>query len=189
MSGFDALLERIASLEHRLANLNPVGTVHERDKDKGVRIRLGGTDEKPFLSDWTQPGDWSGVGRYLPDVGEQAMLLTYGGDLRQATVLPLTHSDDKKNPATDADETVIYEKGGIRIAALKGKLTIKNGKTVMTLDGDGVTHTVDGVTQKITKAGIDAKGGKLTHDDKNIGSSHTHGGVNAGSGKTAGPEA
>jgi phage baseplate assembly protein gpV len=94
----DELLDRLARLEQRMATLNPVGKVVQRDHDKGVRVQLGGTDDNPMLSPWIQPGDWSGTTRFLPDIGQQVMVHSHGGDWTQASLIPLTHSDDDAEP-------------------------------------------------------------------------------------------
>lgn len=117
------LLERVARLEQRLAALMPEGPVVERDHEKGVRIRVGGTDEKPQLSPWVQPADRTGASRYLPQVGEQVQLISHAGDWSQARAHPLTHTDAKPNPAKNADETVHHARDGQRHAVEKGHVT------------------------------------------------------------------
>ena len=49
------LLTRIAELERKLDSLFRHGPVHERKKIDGrwfVRLRIGGTEQEPFLSPW-----------------------------------------------------------------------------------------------------------------------------------------
>ena len=49
------LLTRVAELERKLDSLFGHGPVHERKKIEKrwyVRLKMGGTDEKPFLSPW-----------------------------------------------------------------------------------------------------------------------------------------
>lgn len=130
------LERRIARLEHRLANLNPVGRVMERDHEKGVRVNLG-TDDKPFLSPWIQPGDRTGASRYLPEVGEQIMVLSHGGDWAQATLLPLTHSNARPNPAEDKDETVHHNRDGERRSVKKGHARHQAKNKISQGAGDG----------------------------------------------------
>lgn len=196
--------DRIAALEFRDRNQQVDGPVHERDHEKGVRLRLGGTDEEPFLSPWIQPGDNAGTDRYLPEVGEQLRMHAHGGDWRQATLAPLTHSDDKKNPAKHADDYVFFNKGKMRLAADtkkkaiifqndKSKTTWKDGEIEHEVDGvtfkqtkDGFERKVDGVTEKLTKDGADQTGGFQHHDSHDVGATHHHesGAVGSDTGNT-----
>lgn len=203
----EELLDRIARLEHRISTMNPVGKVIERDHAKGVRIQLGGTDDEPLKSPWIQPGDWAGTTRYLPDIGEQCMVMSHGGDWRQATLMPLTHTDDKKNPSASADEQTVFNKGKFKLAynTKDGTVTLTNdksstvwkaGEILHTVDGvthshtkDGIVRKVSGVTETLSQAGLDTTGGKLSHNQRDVGSDHVHSGVKAGSDKSAGPDA
>jgi len=63
-----------------------------------------------------------------------------------------------------------------------------DGKHSFTVaSGGGFTLDCDGTTFAFSKAGLAMTGGTITHDGKNIGSNHVHGGVVAGSANTAGP--
>ena len=184
-------LDRIATLETRAAASQLRGPVVERDHEKGVRLRLGGSDEEPFLSPWVQPPDIPGVSRYLPQVGEQYEFHAANGDPQQATISPLTHSDQKKNPAQHADEVVLFNQGKIRLSidTKAGSMTFVNDKSKTTWNGFSIVEEVDGHTRTTTKEGTTFKDGKLKHDDHNIGKDHIHGGVKSGGEKTAAPEA
>ena len=154
---------------------------------------LGGTDDAPFLSPWIQPPDWAGVSRYLPDIGEQVMINSHGGDLTIATLQALTHSDAKPNPAANADETVLFNKGKIRIAfdTAAGTITFVNDKTKTVWEGAKISHTVDGNTTTFEKDTITFPDGtkRVQHGTRNIGKDHVHGGVMAGSANTGDPDA
>ena len=109
MTDFEELLaafERLrADLEdHKVATANMlrVGPVLERDHEKGVRVDHGedaGKDKSP----WVRVAEPSGVASDLPRNGEQLMVIAPYGDPRQGIAIPFGHSDDKKNPAADAD--------------------------------------------------------------------------------------
>ena len=197
MANLDALIgrlvDRIAALETRFAQKAMVGPVAERDHKKGVRLRLGGTDDKPFLSPWIQPSDMNGTfkSRYLPAKGEQMFVLSPMGDLSQGMAVPYTHSKQNPNPAADENETVFFQSpdNKVRMSFKDGKLVVKNDKTTTTWDKDGVTHEHDGKKLTINKDGSKFEGGKVQHDAKNIGKDHKHTGVQSGSGNTGDPDA
>jgi hypothetical protein len=52
------------------------------------------------------------------------------------------------------------------------------------LTSAAVTIKVGGVNVEVSDAGVAISGGKVTHQTKNIGSSHIHGGVVPGGGLT-----
>lgn len=166
-----SLEDRVARLEQRLANLNPRGPVVERDHAKGVRLNLG-TAEKPFLSDWVQPGDRTGASRYLPEIGEQLMLMSDGGDWSQATTVPYTHSKARENPAADIDETVHHARDGQRHSVKKGhvkdkadrKHTRSTGSEDASAAGGNVRHELNKQLQGIRAT--------LTQHDNNIAGLH-----------------
>jgi hypothetical protein len=156
-------LDRLAALENRVERQKLHGRVVQRDHEKGVRLQLGGTDENPFLSPWIRPGDRSGVTSYLPDIGEQGTMHAPDGVWENAAYLPFTHHDERKNPARDADETVIINHGGVRISARNGKLEMyakegifeRSGNSTRSLTKDGhVLSQKDGdAPEDLGKAG------------------------------------
>lgn len=77
-------------------------------------------------------------------------------------------------PAGEGDRVVIGANGG---------------GTILSFDDSGFYFTVGGVTVAITAAGIAINGGRVEHDGKNIGSTHTHGGILPGGSNTAVPNA
>lgn len=202
MSDAADLLDEVLRLrrdleEHKIAtrNMHRVGRVTERDHEKGVRIEHG-TDDAPDKSPWIQPAERSGVERDLPRVGEQMMVLAPYGDPEQGQAIPFGHSDEKKNPAADADETVIFNRDGCTAKVKGGKLTweakemsLKVGKSTVTLKEGETTITVDGKTYKLDGDGHTLTGGKLKHEGRNVGSDHVHSGVLTGGAKTRPPDA
>ena len=166
-----AVRERISRLEHRKDNAIIEGVVVQRDLQKGIRARIGGTDAAPMLSPWIKPPDHSGTTAFLPPIGAKVMFLAPGGHIERAAFIPHGHSDDKPNPATNQDEVVLLNWGNVRIAALNGTLTI----------------TCGGSTYAFAASGFEQTGGTHKHDGKNIGKDHHHGGVTPGSGQTGDP--
>lgn len=79
----------------------------------------------------------------------------------------------------DVGSTIIYDQNGSAISLVENEIrTVHAKKQVNVVGGVTIEHTSEGV--KIT-------GGKVTHNDKNIGSDHTHTGDSGGT--TAGPNA
>ncbi|ACL55627.1 phage baseplate assembly protein V [Methylobacterium nodulans] len=189
MSDFSDLLDAVLELrrEHealktRVANLIRPGKVTDRDHEKGVRIDLGGgTDEEPNKSTWVKSSDHSGVMSYLPREGEQGWLLSPNGDQEQGAFWPLTHSDQKRDPAPDADTTVLFNRDDVTISIKDGTVHIKTKKKI-TWEVDGKSYTFDGKEHVF-------QGDKIKHDGKNIGKDHVHGGVQTGNLKTDVPDA
>ena len=163
------LAARIAELERRFAGLMRHGTVEEIDTTRHrVRLNFGkDIDGKPFLSPWVPYAQVAGALKVHtpPSKGQQFTALSPSGDWQQAIALPMTWSDQNASPSTAGNEHVLTF-GDVR-------LTIR----------DQVLEVlVGGVTLKVTPEGIAITGGKVTHEDKNIGATHIHGGVIPGGG-------
>jgi hypothetical protein len=74
--------------------------------------------------------------------------------------LPLTWSDQNPSPSQSGEEHVLTF-GTVRLTVKDNLAEIKVGD----------------VTMKVTSEGVAITGGRVTHDEKNIGSTHIHGGV------------
>ncbi len=202
MNDLDSLMEWVARLErdhkdHVAATraMFRVGPVVERDKDKGVRLQSdegNGQDGKPHLEDWGQPAERSGVERDVPRVGQHCAQIAPYGNPELGVVLPFGHNDANPNPATDVDETVIFNRGKIRLSVDKdGKsLIFQNDKVKTVWEGAKISHTVDGNTTTFEKDTVTfPDGSKVRHGDRNIGKDHVHGGVKSGTDKSGDPDA
>jgi phage baseplate assembly protein gpV len=112
------------------------GAVHERKKIDGrwfVRLRIGSTDEKPFLSPWipysSPNGGPAGLNLHrVPARGEQLTMLSPAGDFRQAVATSLFWSDDHPPPSEDENAVVVTHP--------KFKLTMKDGLLQIETQGD-----------------------------------------------------
>lgn len=202
MSDFDDLLDEVAKLRRdlddhkvRTANMVRVGPVSERDHKKGFRVDHGaeGEDDK---SPWMRLAERSGVESDLPRKGEQIAVLAPYGDPLQGIGLPFGHTKENPNPAPDADTSVIFNRDGCTASVKDGKLTWKAkemvyevGKAKLTLKEGSAKLEVDGKSYNLDGDGHTLTGGKVSHDKKNIGATHVHGGVMAGAAKTRDPEA
>lgn len=186
MSEFDEVIRAIAALQHdhnelraRYEDTFKFGKVTDVDNEKGVRIGLDAQGE--HKSAYAQPAEATGQQRLLPRKGDQALLICPHGDQRQAVALGLGHSDERKNPGRDADNVVLLDRDGVRIES--------DGKGGCLITAKSIKFTAEGVTATLTGQGLKIEGGKVTHDNRNIGASHVHGGVQPGGAKTAVPEA
>ena len=117
------------------------------------------------------------------------MVLAPYGDSEQGITVPYGHTDKGQNPAGDADEVVLFNRDGFKVSLKDKVATFVIGKSTFKMAENGVTIDVDGKSYELTGSGHKLKGGKVTHDDLNIGGTHTHSGVLTGSAKTAGPGA
>lgn len=61
------------------------------------------------------------------------------------------------------------------------------GSAYLSFDDAGLYFTAPGVTVSITAAGVVITGPAVTHNGKNIGDTHTHGGITPGGGTTGVP--
>lgn len=126
------MLNRIDRLERRAESMMAHGTVAQVDPAKGrVRLRLGGSDDKPFLSPWIPYAQIAGALKVHtpPSVGQQMTAISPCGDLRQACALPMTFSEANASPSQSGEENVVTY-GGFRLT-LKGDALIVEGPKVV----------------------------------------------------------
>ncbi len=168
------LAARIAELERRFSGMVRHGTVEDVDPGKHrIRLKFGtGVDGKSFLSPWIPYAQVAGALKIHmpPSVGQQFTLMAPGGDWQQAVAIPFTWSNQNPSPSDAADENVIAF-GDVR----------------MTLRDGGLEISAAGVTLKLIGSGLSITGGEVRHDGKNIGATHTHGGVASGTAETEAP--
>ena len=145
------LLIRIAELERKLESLFRHGPVHDRNKIDGhwfVRLKIGGTEQEPFLSPWI-PYSSANSGpqglnvHRVPAKGEQLTMLSPAGDPRQAVAVPLFWSDDHPAPSDQVDALVVthplfrleIENGVLTIECERFKLKGRDGSGFSMVDG------------------------------------------------------
>lgn len=177
------LAARVAEIERRYSGTMRHGTVEEVDPAKqAVRLNLGkDVDGKPFLSPWVPYAQIAGALKVHtpPSKGQQFTMLAPTGDWQQAVALPMTWSNQNKSPSSKGDENVITY-GNVALT-LKDDLTkVVVGGTDFEVTGDHVKATIGGVSVVISGDGMAIAGGRVTHNGKNIGSTHIHGGVVSG---------
>lgn len=153
-----ALERKVAEQERRNRNRRRTGTIAEVDNGKGLaRVKL--TDgEKPFISPWMPWKEIAagGTSAHIPPiVGEQVDVMSESGDLTDAVIDFSTHSNANPRPHNGPEAVIVH------------------GGTRMTL-GDGTVEIVADVT---VKGALAVQGPSVTHNGKNIGDTHKHGGV------------
>jgi len=178
---FAQIMVRLAEVERKLSRAMIPATVQERDHKKGVRFKIAeDKDGNPVLSSWVQPPDQNkGTrSRWLPQIGSQHLLLTVPGTDQVMSFVPLSHHDASPNPASDADDTVIYDDGRCRISIKGGKITLKSGASSIEI-ADGKIELSSDLVKAI--------GQQLRHNDRNVGDDHHHDRVEPGGGVTGDP--
>ncbi|HGC0915054.1 TPA: phage baseplate assembly protein V [Escherichia coli] len=142
-------LANIQELARALRNMIRTGIIVETDLNAGrCRVQTGG-----MCTDWLQ---WltcrAGRSRtwWAPSVGEQVLILSVGGELDTAFVLPGIYSGDNPAPSASADALHIRFPDGavIEYEPETSALTVSGIKTASVTASDSVTATVPVVTVK-----------------------------------------
>jgi phage baseplate assembly protein V len=193
VSGYD-----IGELQRQISNLFRIGTVAELD-EANARVKL---NVSGLTTDWLPWGaaragktrTWS-----PPQVGEQVMMASPFGDLGQGVIVGSLFSDENAAPAASKDqETTVYDDGATvdhNSASHATTVTLNAGGTLTaTVGGSSVVMNTskillssNGASIEISAAGVKINGVALTHNSKNVGDTHTHGGVLPGGSNTAVP--
>ena len=181
------LASRVAELERRFSGAMRHGTVEEIDAARQrVRLNFGkDVDGKPFLSPWVPYAQIAGALKVHtpPSKGQQFTLLSPAGDWQQAVALPMTWSDQNQSPSSKGDENVLTY-GNVKVKIKDDLVQVDVSGTEFEITSGRVLIKVGGVAVEITRSGVAIIGGKVTHDGRNIGSTHIHGGVLPGGGLT-----
>lgn len=141
IADFIAMRLDIEMMKTAFGNSLKVGPVEVIDAEKGYRLRLGGTDQEPFLSPWyPHPESGGENSSWMPmAVGQIVGVINPSGDPRQGVVFRGGFSDQYPPPSQDLDACV-FILGGLRI-------TLKGGRAY--IDGDvrinGRLHVEEGI--------------------------------------------
>lgn len=203
----------ITEIYRLLNNLVRTGTILEVNLTDGLcRVQTG-----ELQTTWL---NWltSRAGRsrtwWAPSVGEQVLLLSIGGDLTTAFVLPAIFSDEHSAPSASADAVHISFPDGAVIAyePETSALTVSGIKTATVTASESVVVTVPAVTvtaskeitldtpevictNKLTTGTLEVKqGGKMSGNIEHSGGTfksnnvqvdaHDHGGISRGKDRT-----
>lgn len=164
---------QIAELNRRQANMMRSGKVLEVDAaNQRVKVDIG-DEGNPMPSPWIRWSERAGARKTWnpPSVGELMTVISPSGEISaKSLAIHGGFTDDNPAPSADGDATV-YTLGALTV----------------TITGTGILASIGGVTVDLTGAGLATLGGDITHDGKNIGATHTHGGITVGSDDTAPP--
>ena len=205
----------LTEMNRALSNLIRVGNIRAVDvANARVRVAFGGcvSDWLPWgTSRAGNRRDWT-----APNVGEQVMVFSPFGDPTQAVVGPSIFQDDFNAPATSADQdTTVYPDGttvdynsatntltvtvaGSGNVIINCKVATVKAATSVTIDTPETTCTGNLTVAKsftmgqeggsaTMKGNVAIEGGSLTHNGKNVGSTHAHSGVQSGGSNTGSP--
>lgn len=146
-----------------------MGPVEQIDPVKGYRLKLGEGPDGPFLSPW-YPHPETGKSSIPLKKGQVVGVVNPTGDPRQGFLIRGGYSEANPSPNDNMDANV-FEDAGVRISVSGGALRVTAGGVTVVISGDGLI----------------VSGGMVQHDGKNIGSTHTHGGVLPGGANTSEP--
>lgn len=159
------LYHRIGEIERRARNRKRTGTVVEigtGDNAGKYKVKLSENGGKPYVSGWIKSRVLGGGATKIDvmrAVGEQVDVVSESGDLTDAEIDLSTYSDE--NARENGGNVPLHIKIGDTILAVSGDLVEITGKTKIVGDVE-----IEGAV-KIT-------GSSLTHNGKNVGSTHGH---------------
>lgn len=171
----EALIRRIEQLERtsqrlatRLNSMVREGVVEEVDATKGV-ARVDAHGIKTKMIPWMQQA--GAINEWTPlSVGQRVTIISPGGDIGRAFILPGGYTEQTPQPHDEsAQKRVVI--GDCALTQSAGGLVLHVGGTTFTFSGDGFHQS----------------GGKMQHDDKDVGKTHRHTDVLTGSEKSGPP--
>ncbi|KHT33658.1 phage baseplate assembly protein V [Pectobacterium carotovorum] len=137
----------LTEIQRLLRNMNRVGVVtHVNTADALCRVQTGGMTTG-WLNWLTRRAgrsrDW-----WAPSIGEQVLILSIGGELDTAFVLPGIYSDNNPAPSASPDALHISFPDGavIEYEPATGALTVSGIKTADVTASESLTATVPLVT-------------------------------------------
>lgn len=110
-----ALREEVRSLRRSVQGMQRFGTVHAVDGDaRRVQLKLAGEDGAEFLSPKRPWADFAGAEKSWrpPSEGQQMLMLSPFGDMRQGVAVPLTFSNANPAPSSSLDARIMSAFGG-----------------------------------------------------------------------------
>lgn len=131
-----AMRADIEQLKTAFGNAMKVGAVHEVDASRGYRLRLGGTDQEPYLSPF-YPHPETGKTSVPLKVGQVVGVVNPTGDPRQGFLVRGGYSDSHASPNEDMAANV-FEDAGVRVTVGGGALTITAGGSSVVISDAGI---------------------------------------------------
>lgn len=168
----ERVLRRIEELERRLNNVVREGRVTQVDGKGRVKLAIDDGPNGVVESPWIKPGDDDGVMRgWNPKrVGQWMKVISPNGEIGAASIaIPHSHNESGGGaPSQDLKEPML-KVGASELRLSAGVMTLCGAKLVI-------------------EAPVEIKGASLTHNDKNVGSTHVHTQVTPGPADTGPPE-
>jgi phage baseplate assembly protein V len=154
----------LPDMERRVANMVRLGKVSAVDL-ANARVRIKSGDIETAWLPWSTGRAHPAKRRWDPPaVGEQVVMLSPTGDLRQAVVMPGVFQDNAAAPSSSGDkDATVYSDGtvieydraahaltadlqGTKLFADRNKIELTIGGTVLTLTAGGTTLTTPQLT-------------------------------------------
>lgn len=173
---FDDMRRRVSELERRVGSKGRTGVVTQVDAANGLaRVQLtdGDTPMVTGWIPWVEAAAGANKTHNPPSVGQQVEITSESGDLHDASIQGSLNSASNGRPSGAGDEFVLLSVGAASIKATGG--------------GSAIVFTIGGYSLTLSAAGAVNAGGALSHNGKDIGGTHTHGGVTSGSSNTETP--
>lgn len=155
---------RMTEVERMLANMLRVGTITSVE---GAKVRVSMGETTTALLPWFTRRAGNDIDWWSPEVGEQVMVLSPSGELRQGVVLPAIYHNRASAPADSADiSRTVYGDGF--------KIEHDRAKNYTVFDGWGSEGTLElrfkNVIIKTGKGGFfhldhHGKATRITHED------------------------
>lgn len=191
------LIERLAEIETELEDLrrraenhNRIGTVAEVDPGAG-RCKVSHGDLKTPWIKYMNPSAGEVSETRIPSVGEQCLLINYGGGDGSAHSIALCGLNSGAFPAVSAVPELhrrTYPDGTESSYDHAGhKFEWKNGPLSVKADQAGLEVMLGAVGFKLAGGKFSHIGGALDHDGMNIGKDHLHKDTQPQQGATSGP--
>ncbi|NPZ19516.1 phage baseplate assembly protein V [Pseudomonas aeruginosa] len=176
----DRLLEleaEIDDLQRRAEGQARLGTITSVDTAAGTCEVSHGELTSPHVK-YFQPAAGEVADTRHPSVGEQCLLINYGGGDGSAQAVALCGLPRDSFPLASTVAELVrrtYPDGTeSSYDHAAHALNWKNGQLSVKADREGVVVMLGAVGFKVTAAGFSHIGGTVDHDGKNIGKDHAH---------------
>lgn len=178
------IIERLAELEGEVEDLrrraeghNRIGTIAAVDPAAGLCQVSHGELRSPWIK-YINPAAGGVSETRHPSVGEQCLLLNYGGGDGSAQAMALvglpTAAFPPVSDRADLHRRTYPDGTESSYDHAAHALEWKNGPTTVKADQAGIELLSNGSGVRITAAGVSLIGPKADHDGVNIGKDHKH---------------
>ncbi|MCB8835941.1 baseplate assembly protein [Aurantimonas sp. VKM B-3413] len=140
VADMNALKVELEQLKTLFGNAVHVGPVAALDAEKGYRIRLGGTDDEPYLSPW-YPHPETGKTSVPLKMGQVVGRVNHAGDPRIGFLLRGGYSDEHPTPNQNMQANVFHD-AGVRIEVVDNKLKVTADEAVTLEIGTNIKFVV-----------------------------------------------